>query len=134
MKKYLILLFLTISTVGYSQTMKETESFLKKYIEAFPMNNADEGEKNEVLFKKTERNDYVFVYVNKAPYLGVSMSFFSPKDVESIIIDKAQMKNQNCIIIINLKPNSGIHVFNDSEKEKVDKIQIIIGNSSFTEK
>ncbi len=135
MKKIFTISLMCVCINLYSQTKKETEDFIKKYIEASPQNNGETSEKNDVAFKTTEEGDYLMIYSNYHR-LGQMIYFFKPKDIQSITIDKTTMKGQNLVIKINMKygtkaeriiPNL------DDRKDSKDSFDIILGNTAFND-
>lgn len=127
---FFILLF---SNDCLSQTRKETEDFIKKYLEAYPQNNGARGETTEILIEFNDKFGYCFFYFNKIPNLAHFAFRFEPKDIQSIVIDEYSLET-SVILRLKFKPNRYAAFMiigsGNMEVQYHSDLEIMIGSSS----
>jgi len=135
-----IITFLTILTLVFtnnclSQTKTETETFIKKYLEAYPQNNGADGEQTEIQIKDTDKFGYCFFYVNKIPYLGHFVYRFEPKDIQSITIDRTTLES-SVILRVKLKQSKYVAwmILGSGDMQYQNNLEIMVGSSSQSDK
>ena len=128
-------IFFAFTANAFCQTRGEAENFIKKYIEGSPQNNGAENEKNDVIFLTNSDGEYLMVYSNYLPYIAQFIYTFSPKDIQSVTIDRTSMKGQNILIKIRLIFGKKVYlsVSNFNTEEYKDSFDIILGNSALAD-